>query len=209
MSTFRGYCAYDILPEQKGIFIHNPRTGGTTVSRHVGRIAPRMILGHATAEFVKTSVGKDVWDKMFTFAFIRNPWEKHVSWYLYCNKKFGIPISFDEVVKRNYMSVVHSGSIDWITRGFWSQSIFVTSEAKKEVLVDFIGVYENFNEDFGYICKELGLKNNFGFLNKNKDYDYRTFYSDVSAEIIKNKCAWEIERYGYKFDEYSRIASGA
>jgi len=202
LSVFRGYCAYDLLPEQRGIFVHNPRTGGTTITRHLGPLAPRMILAHGTSEFVRTTIGKGNWNHFFKFGFVRNPWEKHVSWYIYCTKRLGMKLpSFDDVVKKNILAVVHKGSIDWVTRGYWSQKIFFTEQGTDEVIVDFIGQYENFNDDFGHVCEKLGFNKNFKHLNESLiPYDFREYYNDVTAQSIKHKCAWEIEKFGYKFE---------
>ena len=197
------YVEYEISPQQRGIFIHIPRTGGTTISRHVHRVAPRMFIGHATAAFVKSQLvyNGSMFDGLFKFAFVRNPWERHVSWWLYCRDTLKRDTcSFESYIKDEIAMVVTCASIDWLTGGYWSQSIFVT-DGKGNDIVDFIGQFEKFDEDFSYVCGVLGIDDNYVKRNESKTpYDYREYYDDESAQMIADRCKWEINRFGYTFD---------
>jgi len=198
-------CALQISPEQKGIFIHIPRTAGTTVYKHTRSVAPRMITSHATAFWLRQTLGEN-FDKLFKFAFVRNPWERHVSWYLFCKRECRMDsmVTFTDYVEKNLTLAVTCASIDWLLNGYWSQSIFVTHNG--EVIVDFIGQYENFYDDFSFVCSVLGLDRNFGRLNETpQKYDYREFYTDNTASLIEERCQWEIKKFGYKFEQAKTV----
>ena len=58
------------------IFIHINKTGGTSIEKALG-----LEKDHLTASEKKTAIGKQKWKKIYSFAFVRNPWDKVVSHY--------------------------------------------------------------------------------------------------------------------------------
>jgi chondroitin 4-sulfotransferase 11 len=197
------YTRFDISPKQRGIFIHVPRTGGTSISRHVFPRASRMFLAHSTASFVQSHIGDVYWEKLFTFSFVRNPYERLVSWYLFYKKNRPNThfLSFDEFLKRDTMimgSFVYNG---WMDVDLWSQSVFLTADgsSKSDIIVDFVGRYENFDEDMSYICEKLELPKLTTHKHNSGEYDYKDYYTDELKALVKTRCAWEIKTYGYKY----------
>ena len=182
---------------QRGIFIHIPKVAGTSICRALGNYAPRMILQHGTASFVRQILGENEWKRFFSFAFVRNPWERHVSWYLYCKKEFGVTCNFTQYIEQNITLIVPVMSIDVITSGYWSQQLYVEQDGKQ--VVDFVGRFEHLKEDFEYVCSQLGVKAELTHSNKSPEYNYREFYTDKTAEILADRCKWEINKFGYKF----------
>jgi len=77
------------------VFIHIPKTAGTSIrsgleigpSGNPVRINHCYGTGHAPAFHTKNSLGKVLWDKCFTFTFVRNPWDRVLSWYYFSIKK--------------------------------------------------------------------------------------------------------------------------
>lgn len=72
----------------KFVFIHNPRTGGTSIrTALMPHLGPEDITGlqsypyylHATASELRKTLGRKLWRQYYTFAFVRNPWDKLVS----------------------------------------------------------------------------------------------------------------------------------
>jgi len=72
-------------------FIHVPRTGGTTIWNHTN--LPKIMPFHGTARFYKGRIQN--WDKLFTFAFVRNPYERAVSWWLH-GTRCGAEVKFND-----------------------------------------------------------------------------------------------------------------
>ena len=71
------------------------------------------------------------------------------------------------------------------------------------VLVDFIGRFENLQQDFNTVCLQIGKRVILPHRNKSKRSDYRTYYHDASIEIIGQWFKDDIEPFGYAFDDPS------
>lgn len=85
----------------------------------------------------------------FKFAFVRDPWDRVVSFYKYV----GEPAEYD--FKRFALDVLPA---DLWHRMYWfvrPQSEFLYHEG--ELLVDFVGRFETLQSDFAEVCNRLGL----------------------------------------------------
>lgn len=144
----------------------------------------------------------------FKFAFVRNPWDRIFSQYRYLNfvKKHDIAncsyrdwlFKCEEAMNapNNYLFgrnrdifIYHlTNQIEWIS-------------LNGEIAVDFVGRFENIEEDFNKICKHLNV--DFNLLHENrsgKPVDYRTVYDDTMKEMVADWHARDLEEFGYSFD---------
>jgi len=70
-----------------------------------------------------------------------------------------------------------------------------------EIIVDFVGRYENLDEDWSKVCRALQIRAlSLGRENQVARQDYRVFYDDESRELVANRFARTIELFGYRFD---------
>jgi len=74
----------------KTVFLHIPKTGGTTVKRLLGirqfnSENPEVIPSpqHLTCALLRTEMGCEKYDSYFKFTFVRNPWSRLVSEYFW------------------------------------------------------------------------------------------------------------------------------
>ncbi len=183
----------------RAVLVHINKTGGTSVEKALG-----MPFQHRTAlEFIEL-MGPRRWEDTFTFTFVRNPWDKVASHYRYRIKTnqtgLGVdPISFTDWVRRAY------GDRDPRyfdqPRMFMPQSRWVCDE-DGALLVDFVGRFEQLEDDFAEVCRRLGRRAELPHLKSSSaGRDYRDLYDAESVEIVRDRFAEDLERFGYSFEQ--------
>jgi hypothetical protein len=150
---------------------------------------------HAYASVAKRCLPPGVYDNLFKFAFVRNPWDRLVSRYSYLLKVKNHPRhkfiqqmkSFDEYVT-------------WeIERAKFFQHTYVTGPDGK-LIVDFIGHYERLQEDFAKVSAGLGIKAELPRINSSSHRDYRSYYTLETRRQVGEFFKRDCELFGYDFD---------
>jgi hypothetical protein len=155
----------------------------------------RPLDAHATAHQIKQWLGPEEWDRIFTFTFVRNPWDWQVSLYHF------IPTNKLNYQRDLVASMTFDEYIRWrVTEDKHLQSSFVV-DAQGNEIVDFIGRFENLADDFGHVCKAIGIELGLPHENKSKHDTFRRYYTDETAALIAEHFAEDIERFGYTFDD--------
>ena len=172
-----------------GVYSVGYRVGWITrVFRHFKR--SEAYYDHMPAWMVRNRIGKKVFDKYFIFCFERNPWDKVVSRYLFY-KKFdrNFNLSFREFVKS-----------DWIYDAL-NFPLYINPLSGK-IMVDFIGYYENLEEDFAKAMRKIGLPEELDVnINTSRETEigYRRFYDRELRIRVEDVYRYEIELHGYDF----------
>ncbi|MGN2275058.1 sulfotransferase family 2 domain-containing protein [Priestia megaterium] len=149
----------------------------------------RKFFNHYRADKIKKTIGEDIWNSYYKFSFDRNPWDKVISHYYFKTGKSKSGISFDQFLQANKF------------KGAYNYPIYTIND---ELSVDFLGKYENLNEDLTKICKEIGIPFD-GWLPKAKgnfrkdQRHYRQLYSKNQKELIEQYFKKEIDLLGYDF----------
>jgi len=144
---------------------------------------------HMPGYEVREKIGKEIWNSYYKFCFDRNPWDKIVSLYFW-KKKRG---EFDE----------HSFD-DYINTKNFNCHNYPIYTYQDEVIVDFVGKYENLKDDLLKVCNKIGIdfdseltKAKSKYRPKQPHYSY--YYNDKTRELIRNLFKKEIELHGYSF----------
>jgi hypothetical protein len=69
-----------IIHARRLIFVHIQKTGGNAISTALGQ-NPDCPEKHFFARDLRELYCTDVWNAYFKFAFVRNPWDRLVSWW--------------------------------------------------------------------------------------------------------------------------------
>jgi chondroitin 4-sulfotransferase 11 len=178
------------------VFIHIPKTAGTSVSRALG-----LSHEHKMAREYRETLGQAAWDRKFKFTFVRNPWDKVVSYFhfkLQQNDVRFVELSFSKYLRQLYIArnpLYYSDfperyrpQLDWI------------SDAEGNRIVDFVGRFENIEEDFATICRRIGHPGlRLPHENASVRGDYQNYYRNGDAQIIADWYRKDIEEFGYSF----------
>jgi len=183
--------------QRKFVFIHINKTGGMSIGKALG-------LGkkeHFTALEHKNRLGDYSWGEMFKFSFVRNPWDKVVSHYFHRVKtnQTGLGknrIDFNEWVKLTY-GEQDPRYFDY-PKYFMPQINWLTDE-KGEIMVDFVGRFENLENDFQLICERIGRNVDLPNVNKSKHREYQYYYDDATKEIVRGWFEKDIGFFNYSF----------
>ncbi|MBD3413397.1 MAG: hypothetical protein GF421_03075 [Candidatus Aminicenantes bacterium] len=227
----------------KCIFIHIPKTGGTSVEKSLWTDFSRKnlfgrpnftqtgVLHHLKAIHVQQKVGEDIFKKYFKYTFVRNPWSRVLSQYFYTiqvRKDFqrmlgiskdssfkdyvrslqkvnfnGSPFRFVEIFFNNIPYMKHL-SFSKLHTHWEKQNKFIIDEHGNQ-LVDFIGRFENLQEDFNQVCDRLGiphrqLPHETVGVSRPKGKHYSEYY-DQETKCLVEEIYWEdIERFNYGFE---------
>ncbi len=202
-------------------FIHVPKTGGCSVKLaleqfaddvlayrpnrwldrcgiHVNYFAPwpsKRFRTHTPAALLQRELPADVYADLFTFAFVRNPWDLLVSSYHFLRR--------DRSHRRGRLAA-RLGSfaryVDYeLHRGKLLQSRMLTSRHGR-LLVDFVGRFENLEADFATVCRHLRVAARLPHVNAVSHSDYRAHYTPRLADTVADGFGEDIERFGYAFD---------
>ena len=190
-----------ISDSHRFIFIHIPRTGGTSITDIFYRKKlkfERPFLQHTNAsspEFQSVP-----FSDYTTFAFVRNPWARIYSWYALLakyNPDWKQSFTFEEFVC-NYDDIAQAHSID---NGFCFNQLDYLHNQQGQLVTNFIGRYENYQQDVYKIFAQLGVTlDTIPHLNRTCLIDYRGKYTAASKSIVDKLCAKDIEYFDYHFD---------
>lgn len=149
----------------------------------------------------------DVFDAYFKFAFVRNPWARIFSQYKYVKNTLKMEIAqhgfesyllmCDEAL--NSKAFLFGRNREIFERHMTNQLDWLTIDNKLQV--DFIGRYENLEEDFSYVNKQLKNDLILPYDNKSskKREDYRLAYNDEMIELVGKWHSKDIEYFKYDF----------
>lgn len=183
-----------ISHKHKFIFIHIQKTAGTSISSALNPFCEESYpsLKHWSAAEIKEKFGSDIWNEYFKFTFIRNPYERLLSWYNMIDKNRWRPNSnlFQSHIKKNIHSfsefIMEDNHFIDINK-FPQQRIsqFKIISENRRVIIDFVGRYENLNEDFNYICKKLNIAQTIlPHINKFDHDHYMNYYTkEMISEV--------------------------
>lgn len=208
--------------EKNFLFIHIPKTGGTSITHllNVYRNFDYLTYGHLTVENYRNWIDTQLFNKLYKFSFVRNPWDLQVSTWRYSVKNHGLTISFKDYIMWKFIddtnvldynkfanSSLDDQNIDLIRSTFYinrvSQIYYLISETG-HIMVDYIGNLENIEDDMTNICSYLDI--DFQYIPKINisNYDnipYQDYYDDESKQIVYDRFKLDIEMFNYDFYE--------
>ena len=194
-----------ISDDFKCIFIHIPRCAGTSIDfffKKMQRSFETIDCFHDTIHMIKKKY-PDRFKNYFKFAFVRNTWDRILSWYLYHRDLEKISPYIDMSFKRWVKSgmPIHS-TLFWKK---WRKEGGGDSLDQMEYLseeVDFIGRFKNLKRDFRKITDRIGITClKLPHLRKAKNRHYRNYYDDETKNLVRNRFLKEIKYFCFDFEE--------
>jgi chondroitin 4-sulfotransferase 11 len=184
-----------VCHEKKYIFIHIPRTGGTSITK--------CVVGEPTRSAHGMSFFKERYRKeYFVFCFVRNPFDRLVSSFHHAKRMSAGKSRIRQFVHENPQMPFSEFVLRYLTpeliaaEGHFRPQAFWTNAASP----DFIGRFERFTDDFDKISGRLKLKTELGRKNfTGREADYRAYYTDQAVEKVAEFYREDLDLFKYDF----------
>lgn len=180
----------------KFVFIHINKTGGTSVAKALN--IPTI---HRTAIEKVDEIGREEWDRRFTFAVVRNPWDKVVSHYHYRVQTDQTNLGEGKVDFKTWVTLAY-GEKDPAyynkPKMFMPQTEWVMDQTG-EMIVDYICRFESLSSDFGQVCTRLDLDASLPHLKSSKRGNYQGYYDSATKAIVADWFAEDVKQFHYTF----------
>ena len=207
-----------ISHEHKFIFIHVPRTGGTSIEKLLDLSGAR----HNTARQYRDH-NPEAWLHYFSFAFVRNPWDRMLSFFTYRRQirqletesslsfKHWLLLTAELIRSEDHVALNPSfaphfggGTIEKDDPEGWrvkvDNAIHMLTDERGKIIVNFVGRYERLQDDFDTICDRLGLGSMIlPHINKTEHDHYRKYYDEDSKRIVEELFSADIAHFDYSF----------
>lgn len=204
--------------EKKFLFIHIPKTAGTSIRRVLSpwcvrpaRSQYRRLLSHLpvpedpmkawlrihdTARWARMKLPREVFENSLKFAVVRNPYDYAVSYFEF---QRGNPASsrhakaqgedFPAFLER----MARKNRIKGIRQSEW-----VTDRAGR-IIVDRILHFERLETEFPALLEELGIADAEALprVNASERKDYLSYYDDVTRRLATDLFQRDLELFGY------------
>jgi len=197
---------------KKFIFIHNYKVAGTSVRDVLGRYRlsswariqqkigmlpknhTKISDNHLTALEIRARTPEKWFNTYFKFGFVRNPWDWQASLYEYAlkNTKHKQHQIISQMPDFKYY-------LEWrITEDFKPQAAFFCDE-QGQLIVDFVGKYENLHQDFDWIKSKIHIKDNLEHLNKSRDNrEYLKYYTPETIDLVWEAYQEDVKLFAYE-----------
>lgn len=188
------------------IFIHIPKAAGQSVGlalfndRHPGHWRLK--------DFEWENKNKK--EKYTKFTIVRNPWDRVVSAYNYLvnHTKYKTDQDFSKLYLKDYSDfndfILHGlrkdEVINWVH--FRPQLSFLEDE-NGNIDIDFIGRFENIQNDFNSICKIINIDtyDELKIHNSGDREKYQSYYNEETRNVVRDVYEKDIEYFNYKFED--------
>ena len=157
------------------------------------------IKSHMRAKAIRDLLGKEIYNKSFSFAVVRNPYTREVSRFKFVrtnkkhrsNKLFSNFKDFNDFVDFRYEKYKQGDNI--------TQKSFLIDNNGNQIVNQFIKL-ENINKEFEEITQKLGFPNNLEIPHINKTRgknNWADYYSKESFKKISEVCSEDFESFNY------------
>lgn len=177
-------------------FVHINKCGGSSVE-----IALGLTKRHATAEALRREIGAEAWGRRFTFALVRNPFDRAVSLYYYRVRMNNHGLGDRHVNVNQWIQALWQDKDPrYVDPPFLNQTCTAwLTDADGKQIVDMVVRLEDIATGWSKITRRLGIDIEFPALNKNKRPAYRDVLTRDSRAILEAAFAEDLSRFDYDF----------
>ena len=210
-----------ISKKKKFIFVHVQKTAGISLQHVLTSHAPDTRLWHGRHSHASSGlaeIGREKWERYFSFGFVRNPWDRLVSHYSMIRDKIDElnpeqraeprPFKFELWNCVLHFSHDFDSFLDNCTGLIWDRDCYKSflfnqvdylSDDKGEIVVDYVGRFENFEQDANAVLARIGIEAEVPKLNRSSRGDYHDYSTPRTRDLVAKRFARDIDAFGYEF----------
>jgi len=214
--------------DHKFIFIHNAKTGGTSI--HIAlcealkgtdfiKFSSPRIQRKRTKPYRRFSletrdvVGEEIWNKYFTFAFVRNPYDRLISMFFHLQSKGtdkGPLIKrFNDIDSKclnctdkqeGFKRFVDITIVNKLLSNYhWQPQHYMLCDKSNKIIVDFVGRYEKLVGDTNFILNRLDVgRVNLPHKYKSSHGPFMDYYDNETLDIVRDYYEKDINMFNYE-----------
>lgn len=191
------------------VFIHIPKTAGSSITNalqkidpHCQRKLPHTIKSkHVTAQEIRMSLGVECYDRLLSFAVVRNPFERMCSLYAYLRQSEKFATEMQSLQFEDFLRL-YDRRDTWIERLHSSRpQIEFFTDSQGNNIVRRAVRFERLQEGLAEISKDVSAT--LQLIRKKSGYwdasTYRELYSARGRATVANRFGADLERFEYEF----------
>ncbi|MEQ1724945.1 MAG: sulfotransferase family 2 domain-containing protein [Sphingopyxis sp.] len=151
--------------------------------------------GHLSFEQVRPFLGEESFGSYLKFAFVRNPFDRFISYCSFATSRQGTFDRDPKGVMRHFLFVQppHDHII------FRTQHSFLTGP-DGALQADMLGKVETMQLSYNMIAERLGIASmTLDHANRSRHSDYRSYYDQEMIDAVARIYARDLELFGYDF----------
>jgi sulfotransferase famil protein len=151
--------------------------------------------GHLSLQQIRPYLRPEEWQSFFKFAFVRNPFDRFISYCAFMTRADGRFDREPQAVMRHFLfeAPPHGHLL------FQPQHQFVTGP-DGELLADHVGRVETMQQSYDEIAERIGIASTpLEKVNASSRRDYREYYDQQLIDGVSNIYARDLELFGYEF----------
>lgn len=175
------------------IFVHPPKTGGDSIHKALGG-RTKNIPHHAPLWWLEEN-GDPIGERK-AWGFVRDPWERAVSYWRFSVERHNATSSFKEWLLHTDVRLAYDSKFHCEVPVHHRPQLWWLSGC------DYIGRFEHLNADYEWICGELKIKApTLPHLNRTEGPDWRLEYDNETLDFINLTFESDINYFEFKAPE--------
>jgi hypothetical protein len=155
----------------------------------------RLRHGHLSLRQVRPFVGEDAIDAYFSFGFVRNPFDRFVSYCAFMTREHG---TFDRDPRGTMRHILFD--LRPMQHIHFQPQYTLLADDDGELEVDYVGRVEAMQQGYDEICRRIGIASRaLDHVNTSRRGDYRDYYDAELVEGVAALYRRDLELFDYTF----------